>query len=122
MHTNNIITLLKAQEKTLNARIRKTEKEKPSNQLIDMKISGMKLYSRILRNVCDTLWMMHLLKTSILITKTPLTTLKCLTRSMFKPNLVLLTLPSRFPVASQNNSSQRSLAFEISNKKIYGLN
>ncbi len=76
MHTSNIITLL-------NAKIRKTEK-KPSNQLIHMETFGMKLRNKILKSICNTLWMIHLLKTSILITRTPLTTLKSIIKNSNK--------------------------------------
>jgi len=111
IHTDSIITLLKIQETRLNARIRKNKSA--SDQLTVIKISGIKLCNRILRNVCDTLWMMHLLKTSLLITKTPLTTLKCLLRSTFKLNLPSQTPPPRFPTASLDNSLQRFLVSEI---------
>jgi len=83
MHTNNIITLLKAKETALNAKIRETEKKHSSKQSVVMEVLGMKLRNRILKNVCNALWMLHLLKTSLLITKTPLTTLKCLPKAMF---------------------------------------
>ena len=82
MHTNSIITILKIKETKLNTKIIETKMKKPSNELMNMKVFGMKLYNKILKSVCNTLWMMHLLKTSILITKTPLTTLKSMSKAV----------------------------------------
>jgi hypothetical protein len=84
MHTNNIITLLKAQETALNVKIREMNKEKSSDELGATKVFAMSLRGNILKSVCVALWMMHLLKTSILVTKTPLTTLKCMPRAILK--------------------------------------
>ena len=75
MHTTNIITLL-------NAKTRKTDQA--SNQLIYMETFGMRLRKKILKKVCNTLWMIHLLKTSLLTTRTPLTTLKSIIKSSNK--------------------------------------
>jgi hypothetical protein len=41
---------------------------------------GLVLTCRFFKTVCDMVWDMNLLRTSILVTKTPLTTLKCLSR------------------------------------------
>jgi hypothetical protein len=41
---------------------------------------GLVLTCRFFKAVCDMVWDMNLLRTSILVTKTPLTTLKCLSR------------------------------------------
>ncbi len=76
MHTTNIIMLL-------NAKIRKKDQES-SNQLIYMETFGMKLRKKILKKVCNILWMIHLLKTSLLITRTPLTTFKSIIKSSNK--------------------------------------
>jgi hypothetical protein len=84
MHTNNIMTLLKAQETALNVKIREMSKEESSDELGATKVFAMSLRGNILKSVCTTLWMMHLLKTSILVTKTPLTTLKCMPRAILK--------------------------------------
>jgi hypothetical protein len=82
MHTTNVIALLKAQEMRLNAKVREIKKGKPSDGLRVTKGFAVSLRGRILKSVCVTLWMMHLLKTSILVTRTPLTTLRFMSRAI----------------------------------------
>jgi hypothetical protein len=48
------------------------------------------LRCNLLETVCDTVWDMHLLKTSILITRTPLTTLKCLYHKYLSHSMINL--------------------------------
>jgi hypothetical protein len=43
---------------------------------------------KLLKTVCDVVWDMHLLKTSIIVTKTPWTTLKSLSHKYIDPLLV----------------------------------
>jgi hypothetical protein len=81
MHASNVITLLEARETTLNAKMREMNKEK-SPELSTAEVFTMSLRGKMLKSVCVALWMMHLLKTSILVTKTPLTTLKCMPRAI----------------------------------------
>jgi|YelNatPaOPRAMG01_1025707.scaffolds.fasta_scaffold24723_4 hypothetical protein len=70
MHTTNLINYLKTQETTLKMKIRKKEK------LTTTEILSLKLYKNILKIAYNALWTLHLFKTSLLVTKTPLTTLK----------------------------------------------
>lgn len=65
VQTNHILYLLKAQE----IKIKKTERKRSPSL-------GMKISYRVSKNICNALWMLHLLKTSMLVTRTPLTTLK----------------------------------------------
>jgi len=87
MQTKNILYNLKAQETALNVKIRKTEKS-PSDELVVMGIFCMKFYDKILRSVCNALWMLHLFKTSIMITRTPLTTLKCMPKAIISQTIL----------------------------------
>jgi hypothetical protein len=82
MQIKSILYLLKTQETTLNAKIRKKANKDHSDSYAVIEIHGMKLCGKILRSVCNVLWMLHLLKISILVTKTPLTTLKCMPKAI----------------------------------------
>jgi len=59
----------------LQARLRKQQRGKPIHELSSL------LHRKLLKIVCSVVWDIRLMKTSILITKTPLTTLKCLSRN-----------------------------------------
>jgi hypothetical protein len=80
MHTTNILTYLKTQENILKVKIREKESENQKNELTTLKVLGLKLFNNVLEGACTTIWMLHLLKTSLLITKTPLTTLKSIVK------------------------------------------
>ncbi|MCL6578373.1 MAG: hypothetical protein K6T73_03190 [Candidatus Bathyarchaeota archaeon] len=82
MHTTNIITILKTQENTLNKKMKQIEKKKDTDELATLEVFSMKIGNVILKNVCNALWMTHLFKTSILVTKTPLTTLKSISKAV----------------------------------------
>jgi len=82
MQTKNILYLLKAQETTLNAKIRKAANEGPLDKSAVVEIYRIKVCGKILRTVSDVLWMLHLLKISIVVTRTPLTTLKCMPKAI----------------------------------------
>jgi hypothetical protein len=58
----------------LLAELWKRRRSKAANELI------LVLHYELLRIVCGMIWDMYLLKTSILVTKTPWTTLRCLYR------------------------------------------
>jgi len=87
MHTINVIGLLKTKEARLKVKIMNAVNKKPSSELVVVKIFGLKLCNAILKNVCNTLWMIRLLKTSIVVTKTPLITLKCLPKAIVSQSL-----------------------------------
>lgn len=55
---------------------------------------GLVLTCKFFKTVCDMVWDMNLLRTSILVTKTPLTTLKCLSRKYIGPKHPILALIS----------------------------
>jgi hypothetical protein len=59
----------------LQARLRKQQRGKPIHELSSL------LHRKLLKIVCSVVWDIRLMKTSILVTKTPLTTLKCLSRN-----------------------------------------
>jgi hypothetical protein len=82
MHTTNIITILKTQESMLNVKIKHIKKRKTADELATLEVLSMKVGNVILKNVCNALWMTHLFKTSILVTKTPLTTLKSISKAV----------------------------------------
>lgn len=90
MHTTNIITILKTQENNLNIKIKQMKKKKTTDELATLEVFSMKVGNAILKNVCNALWMTHLFKTSILVTKTPLTTLKSIAKAVINklPNSI----------------------------------
>lgn len=87
MHTTNIITILKTQENNLNIKIKQ---KKTTDELATLEVFSMKVGNAIIKNVCNALWMTHLFKTSILVTKTPLTTLKSIAKAVINklPNSI----------------------------------
>jgi len=82
MQTQSIFYFLRAQETRLDAKLRKTENKRPSNRLMVIGIFSMKLLDKILKSIGNALWMTHLLKTSIVVTRTPLTTLRCMPKAI----------------------------------------
>jgi len=76
MCVTKILHILQDQEKILNVKIRKAQKEKDNVRLL-----FMKTLRKFLRSLQETVWMLHLIKTSILVTRTPLTTLKCMPKA-----------------------------------------
>ncbi len=90
MHTTNIITILKTQENVLNIKIKQMEKRKTVDELATLEVFSMKVGNIIVKNVCSALWMTHLFKTSILVTKTPLITLKSISKAVINklPNSI----------------------------------
>jgi len=82
MQTKNMLYLLKAQETKLNVKIRKKVDKGRSDSFTFIEILGMKLCGKILKSVCNVLWMLRLLKISIVVTKTPLTTLRCMPKAI----------------------------------------
>ncbi|MGQ9624272.1 MAG: hypothetical protein ACUVT9_02760 [Candidatus Bathycorpusculaceae bacterium] len=80
MHTINLITHLKTQENVLKMKIKEKEKKKPKNELTTVEFLSLKLYNNVLESICAALWAFHLLKTSLVITKTPLTTFKSIVK------------------------------------------
>lgn len=71
----NIVYSLMGQNTRLQAELWKRRRRKAANELM------LVLRCELLRIVCGMIWDMHLFKTSILVTKTPLTTLRCLSRN-----------------------------------------
>ncbi|MBX5328654.1 hypothetical protein HM003_04795 [Candidatus Bathyarchaeota archaeon A05DMB-5] len=90
MHTTNIITILKTQGNMLNVKIKQMEKKKTIDEIALLEVFSMKVGNVILKNVCSALWMTHLFKTSISVTKTPLTTLKSIAKAVINklPNSI----------------------------------
>jgi hypothetical protein len=70
----NIAYLLMGQNARLLAELWKRRRSKAANELV------LVLRYELLRIVCGMIWDMNLFKTSILVTKTPWTTLRCLSR------------------------------------------
>jgi hypothetical protein len=70
----NIVCSLMGQTTRLQARLWKQQR---GNSLHE---PSLVLKYKLLKTVCHMVWDVHLLKTSVLVTKTPLTTLKCLSR------------------------------------------
>ncbi|MGB9671545.1 MAG: hypothetical protein ACPL0C_06640 [Candidatus Bathyarchaeales archaeon] len=62
------------------------EKEKSKRELTATEILSLKLYRNILKSAYNALWTLQLFKTSLLITKTPLTTLKSILKGNFCRN------------------------------------
>jgi len=87
MQTSNILHLLRVQETRLDAKIRRTENNGSADKLMTLEVFGMKLFSKILKGVSNALWITHLLKTSIMIVRTPLTTLKCIPKAIMGHSL-----------------------------------
>jgi len=81
MHTTNLLTHLKTQENVLKMKIKEKETKKPKNELTTVEVLSLKLYNNGLESLCAAIWAFHLLKTSLVITKTPLTTLKSIMKS-----------------------------------------
>ena len=79
MCVTKILHILQDQEKILNVKIRKAQKEKDNVCLL-----FMKTLRKFLRSLQETVWTLHLIKTSILVTRTPLTTLKCMPKAAIK--------------------------------------
>jgi hypothetical protein len=94
----------------LLAELWKRRRSKAANELI------LVLHYELLRIVCGMIWDMYLLKTSILVTKTPWTTLRCLYRkyvgckraSARERYLTLLTVPSILILANLLNQKRLS--------------
>ena len=66
-------------------------KQQRGNSLHEL---NLVLKYKLLKTVCHIVWDAHLLKTSVLVTKTPLTTLKCLSRKYIgrrHPSYALIT-------------------------------
>lgn len=74
MHTTNLINHLKTKETVLKMKI--IEKERSKRELTATEILNLKLHKNLLKSIYTALWALHLFKTSLLVTKTPLTTLK----------------------------------------------
>jgi hypothetical protein len=74
MFVTKILHILQDQEKILNVKIRKAQKD-------NVRLLFMKTLRKFLRSLQETVWMLHLVKTSILVTRTPLTTLKCMPKA-----------------------------------------
>lgn len=74
MQTNIAYSLMR-QNAMLLAELWKRRRSKAANELM------LVLRYELLRIVCGMIWDMNLLKTSILVTKTPWTTLRCLSRN-----------------------------------------
>jgi hypothetical protein len=83
MHTTNLLTHLKTQENVLKMKIKEKERKKLKNELTTVEALSLKLYNNVLESLCAAIWAFHLLKTSLVITKTPLTTLKSIVRGSF---------------------------------------
>jgi hypothetical protein len=80
MQTKHIIHLLRTQETKLQSEIRKTQKGTSKDSLTALRLLFMQSNCKLSINICNALWAMHLLKTSISVTGTPLTTLKSLSK------------------------------------------
>ena len=87
MYATKIVHILQNQEKILNAKIKKIQKRGVSNEVDTIQLLFMKIIRKLLRSLKETVWMVHLLKTSILVTKTPLTTLKCMSKATLNQTL-----------------------------------
>jgi hypothetical protein len=74
VQTNRILGILKVHEMKLQTRIMNAEREKLSLRT--------KFNYSLSENICNALWMLHLLKTSVLVTRTPLTTFKCMCKAV----------------------------------------
>jgi len=83
----SILYLLRGQVIKLQIEIRKAESKKSPDKLSSVKNWGL-LRFKLLKSICEALWGICLLKTSILVTKTPLTTLKSLSHNYFDPALM----------------------------------
>jgi len=81
MQTNQIIQLLRTQETKLRTEINKTQEKTSKNTLTALKLLSMQSGYKLLTNTRNTLWTMHLLKTSVSVTRTPLTTIKSLSKA-----------------------------------------
>jgi hypothetical protein len=86
MQTTSILNFLRAQKIKLQTEARKAESQKSPNKLNSVKKWGIQFRFKLLKSIHEALWVMHLLKTSILVTRTPFTTLKSLSRSYFNFN------------------------------------
>jgi len=91
MQTVSILDLLRIQGVRMQTKMREAERKKFSDKLSLVKNWSIQLRFRLLRCIYEALWGMHLLKTSVMITKTPLTTLKSLFRSYFNFSPVLIS-------------------------------
>lgn len=75
MQTNRILYLLKAREIQLQTKMRKTERGKVPNLRTHLSY-------RVSEKVCDAIWILQLLRTSVSVTRTPLTTLKSMWKAL----------------------------------------
>jgi len=82
MHTKSVLSVLRARETTLNAKIMSAENKRSLDQLMAVEIYLLKFCDKILRGAYNALWLLRLLKTSIMVTRTPLTTIKCMPRAL----------------------------------------
>ncbi|MGC9346011.1 MAG: hypothetical protein ACP5ER_04380 [Candidatus Bathyarchaeales archaeon] len=62
--------------------MRETQKKTTKTSVNTVKLLGMQLSCKLLKGAYDALWTLRLLKTSIFITRTPLTTLKSLSKAV----------------------------------------
>ena len=81
MQTNQILQLLRTEETKLRTEINKTQEKTSKNSLSALKLLSMQSVCKLLTNTHNTLSTMHLLKTSISVTRTPLTTIKSLSKA-----------------------------------------
>jgi len=89
MQTNDILHLLRKQETEMLTEIRKTQKRTPKDTLTVMKLLFIQLNRELLKSTINVLWTMHLLKTSIFVTKTPLTTFKSLSKAAINQSFTI---------------------------------
>jgi len=80
--TMTILYLLRAQETKLKTETSKAKRKKSVDTFGLVNTHGVQFRCKLLKEICNVLWAMHLLKTSIFVTKTPLTTLKSLSKTM----------------------------------------
>lgn len=91
MQTTNILNLLIAQKIKLQTEVRKAGRNKSPDKLNSVKNWGVQFRFKLLKSIHEALWITYLLKTSIVVTRTPLTTLRSLSRSYFNFNPVLIS-------------------------------
>ena len=91
MQTTSILNLLGVQEIKLQTEVRKAERNKSPDKLSSVKNWGVQFRLKLLKSIHEALWIMWLLKTSIVVTRTPLTTLRSLSHSYFNCNPVLIS-------------------------------
>jgi hypothetical protein len=74
MQANRMLGILKVREMRLLTKRMTAKREKLSLRT--------KFNYSLSENICNALWILHLLKTSVLVTRTPLTTFKCMCKAV----------------------------------------